>query len=101
VEVIQVATEYEAVVRASAPGVSAVRHQGVVDLIRQALPEGAAIDATPDGEGLALTVALRISGADASNVQLEALDIVQEALRHAGLSEEAARLDDVSVHTAS
>ena len=95
------ATEYEAVVRVSAPGLDEVRQQGVVGLIQQALPEGAAVDAARDGDGLALTVALRITGADASEVQLEARDVVQEALRHAGLSEEAARLDDVAVHSSS
>ena len=95
------ATGYEAVVQVAAPGISESRQDGVVALIRQALPEEAAVDAAREGEGLALTVRLPLTGADASEVQLQAVDVVRAALERAGLTEEAATLNDVTVRSGS
>jgi len=96
------ATSYEAVVRLAPVNVAPEREAGIVQLIGQDLPTGSRVVTERDENNqLLLTVALRLLGADTSEVQLEALDIVRPAAVRAGFTEQAALLEDVVVRANS
>lgn len=92
------ATGYEAIVRARAEGVPAIREHGIRGLLRQELPAEAIIEQQRDGgDGLMWTVRFMLEGEDASQAQVRARELTQQALQHAGLAEEAVVLDDAAV----
>jgi hypothetical protein len=96
------ATAYEAVVQLEPVDAGPQRVQALVDLIQQNLPAQAQVRTDRDVRGqLLLSVTLAIVAADSSEVQLEARDVVVAALERAGLTEQAALLDDVNVRTSS
>jgi hypothetical protein len=101
-EVCVMATLYEAIVRLRAVDIPEDREPGLIALIGQNLPEQARISTDRDSHGrLLVSVMLGVVAADASEVQLEAADVVTVAANRAGLSEQAALLDDISVRASS
>jgi hypothetical protein len=96
------ATGYEAIVRLEPVEVAPEREDALLTLIGQNLPDRARVSTQRDASGLLLiSVALDVVAADTSEVQLEAKDVVQRAVDRAGLSEQAALLDDIDVRTSS
>ena len=96
------ATGYQAIARLRPVDVSPEREQSVVQLFRQALPDQAVIETERDADGeLLISVALPITASDASEVQIEAHDLVAKAAERAGFTLEAALLDDIAVRASS
>jgi hypothetical protein len=96
------ATSYQAAVELRPADVSPAREAALIAGLRSALPEAATVLAERDDDGLLrITVTLPVIAADASQVQQEAIDVVARAVAQAGLSEQAALLDDVNVRSSS
>ena len=96
------ATAYRAIARLRPVDISAEREQSVVQLFQQALPDDAQIETRRDGDGkLLISVSKVMSAADASEVQVAVRDLVAAAAARAGLTTEAALLDDIDVRASS
>ena len=96
------ATGYRAIARLTPVDVTPERERQVLDLFADALPEGAETRPERDGSGkLLITVSLLVTANDASEVQIQVRDAVAAAATRAGLTQEAALLDDVEVKTSS
>jgi hypothetical protein len=96
------ATAYRAIVRIRPAVVGHGREEALLAAVRQHLPPGAELAAERDDQDrLLLGVTLRMSAADSSEVGIQARDAVALALQRAGLTEQAAILDDVDVKAGS
>jgi hypothetical protein len=96
------ATSYRAIVRLAPVEVSPERERPVLDLFAEDLPDGVETRTERDDAGrLLITVSMLIDAEDSSEVQVQARDQVSAAADRAGLTQEAALLDDVEVRTAS
>jgi hypothetical protein len=96
------ATQYEAVVRLRSVDISPEREPSLIALLQQNLPEPAHLRTEREAGGeLLISVTIGVVAADSSEVQLEAKAVVAEAVRRAGLTEQAALLDDINIRTGS
>ena len=95
-------TGYQAVVQIRPIDVPAEREDTLLALIQQNLPASAALTSRRDDEGkLLVSITLSVVAADTSEVQLASRDAVLPALERAGLSEQAALLQDINVRASS
>lgn len=95
-------TSYEARVRLTPVDVPPEREPALIALIEQNLPAKARVSTDRDDQGqLVILVSLAYVAADTSEVQVAAKDTVQLAVDRAGLSEQAALLDDIDVRASS
>ena len=96
------ATDYEAIVRIRPADVGPGREAALVTLVRENLPpEAELVTDRDENDGLLLGVNLWVTAADSSEVRILARDVVVLALERAGLTEQAALLDDIDVKAGS
>ena len=99
---LTMATGYQAIARLRPVDVSPEREPQLLRLFGSTLPSGAKVETERDQDGqLLISVSLYRSAADASEVQIAVRDLVAAAAQRAGLSTEAALLDDIDVRASS
>jgi hypothetical protein len=96
------ATSYRALARLAPVDVPVEREGQVLDVLADNLPEESEVVTERDeSKRLVISVSLLVSAQDASEVQVQVRDLVSSAAERAGLTQEAALLDDISVLSSS